>query len=378
MADSAPQGDQSGPARPGILMGRAFGIPIYVSQTWFIVAIIITVMFEPQVGQHVQRPLSYLVALAYALLLYASVLLHEIGHSVVARCFGLPVRAITLHILGGVSEIEEEPPTPGREFLVAVAGPLLSLALGAGGYAALLLVPMPDVAVLLVQALTIANLLVGVFNLLPGLPLDGGRLVRAAVWKFTGRQRTATVAAGWAGRVVAVAVLVAGAALSATGGADRWLTVIWAALVASFIWVGAGEAIRVARIREHIPSLSARALARRAVQVPHDTPLAEAVRRAQEAGAGAIVVVDRDDDPVGIVSETAVIATPEHRRPWIDAASLTRVLDPGMVLPADITGEELVAAINRAPASEYLLVEPTGELYGVLTAEDVTKSFAGT
>ncbi|MGH3380266.1 MAG: site-2 protease family protein [Actinoallomurus sp.] len=376
MADSAPRGGESGPVRPGILMGRPFGIPVYVSPTWFIVAIVITVMFEPQVAEHVNRPLSYVVALAYAVLLYASVLLHEIGHCVVARGFGLPVRAITLHILGGVSEIESEPTTAGREFLVAAAGPFLSLLLGAGGYAALVFVPFPDVAVLLIQALTLANLIVGVFNLLPGLPLDGGRIVRAAVWKITGRQRTATVAAGWAGRVVAVAVLVLGAALSVTGGGTRWLTVIWAALVASFIWVGAGEAIRVARIRERIPLLNARTLARRAIQVPQSTPLAEAVRRAQEAGAGAIVVVGHDDDPVGIVSETAVIATPEHRRPWVDAASLTRTLDPGMILPADIAGEDLVVAISRAPASEYLLVEPTGELYGVLAAEDVSRSFA--
>ena len=356
-------------------MGRPFGIPVYVSPTWFVVAIVITVMFEPQVAEHVHRPVSYLVALAYAVLLYASVLVHEIGHCVVARCFGLPVRAITLHILGGVSEIEQEPRTPGREFLVAAAGPLLSLILGAVGYTTLVLVPLPDVAVLLIEALTIANLIVGVFNLLPGLPLDGGRIVRAAVWKITGRQRTATVAAGWAGRVVAVAVLVLGAALSVSGG-GRWLTVIWAALVASFIWVGAGEAIRVARIRDRIPLLNARALARRAIRVPQSTPLAEAVRRAQEAGAGAIVVVGHDDDPLGIVSETAVLATPEHRRPWVDAASLTRTLDPGMILPADISGEDLVAAISRAPASEYLLVEPTGELYGVLAAEDISKTFA--
>ncbi len=358
-------------------MGRLFGIPVYVTPTWFVVAIVITVMFEPQAGRHVDRPFSYAVALAYAVLLYASVLVHEIGHSVVARGFGLPVRSITLHLLGGVSEIEEEPRTPGREFLVAAAGPLLSLALGACGIAALALIPMPAVAVLLVEALTVANLIVGVFNLLPGLPLDGGRIVHAAVWKLTGRRRTATVAAAWAGRAVAVAVLVLGTALSASGGGSRWLTVIWAALVASFIWVGAGEAIRAARIRDRIPLLNARTLARRAVQVTQTTPLAEAVRRAREAGAGAIVVVGHDDDPVGIVSETAVLATPEHRRPWVDAAALTRALDPGMILPADISGEDLVAAINRAPASEYLLVEPTGEMYGVLAAEDVSKSFAG-
>jgi Zn-dependent protease len=381
VADSATSGEDEPKqplARPGILVGRPFGIPVYVSPTWFLVAILITVTFEPQVSGHVHRPYSYLVALTYALLLYASVLVHEIGHSVVARGFGLPVRAITLHILGGVSEIEREPRTPGREFLVAAAGPVLSLALGAGGYAVLVWVPLPDVGRLLIGALTAANIVVGLFNLLPGLPLDGGRLVRAAVWKLTGSQRPATVVAGWTGRAVAIAVLVLAAVFSVTDGGGHWFTVLWGALVASFIWVGAGEAIRVARVRERIPLLNARTLARRAVRVPQKTPLAEAVRRAQEAQAGAIVVIDHDDDPVGIVSETAVLATPEHRRPWVEADAVTRTLGPGMILPADITGEDLVDAIRRTPATEYLLVEPSGELYGVLAAEDVSKSVART
>jgi Zn-dependent protease len=358
-------------------MGRPFGIPVYVSPTWSIVAIVITVMFEPTAVRLVDRPFSYVVAFAYAVLLYASVLVHELSHSVVARWFGLPVRAITLHVLGGVSEIEREPRTPGREFLVAAAGPLLSLVLAGGGYAVLQWVALPPVGELLTEALTVANLIVGVFNLLPGLPLDGGRIVRAGVWKLTGRQRTATVVAGWTGRAVALAVLALGALLSVSGGGNRWLTVLWGALVASFIWVGASEAIRAAKFRDRIPLLNARALARRAVHVPQSLPLAEAIRRAQEAQAGAIIVVGHDDDPVGIISETAVNATPEHRRPWVDAASLTRSLNPGLILPADIAGEDLVAAIRHAPATEYLLVEPTGEVYGVLAAEDVTKTFAG-
>jgi Zn-dependent protease len=352
-------------------MGRPFGIPVYVSPTWFLIAIVITVMFEPTALRLVDRPLSYAVAFTYAVLLYGSVLVHELSHSVVARMFGLPVRAITLHLLGGVSEIEKEPRTPGRELLIAAAGPLLSLGLAGGGFALLRWAPLPPVGRLLAEALAAANLIVGVFNLLPGLPLDGGRIVRAVMWKLTGRQRAATVAAGWTGRAVAVGVLGLSAAFSATSGGGRWLTVLWGALVASFIWVGAGEAIRYARIRDRIPRLNARALARRAVRVPRDLPLAEAIRRAHEAHAGAIVVVGRDDDPVGIVSEQAVNATPEHRRPWVEASSLTRSLTPGLVLPADIAGEDLIAAIRRAPATEYLLVEPSGEMYGVLAAEDV-------
>jgi Zn-dependent protease len=352
-------------------MGRPFGIPVYVTPTWFIIAIVITVMFEPTALRVVNRPFSYGVAFAYAVLLYGSVLVHELSHSVVARMFGLPVRAITLHLLGGVSEIEKEPDTPGRELLIAAAGPLLSLGLAGGGYAMARWAPLPSVGHLLAEALAAANLIVGVFNLLPGLPLDGGRIVRALVWRLSGRQRVATVAAGWTGRAVAVAVLGVSAAISATGGGDRWLSVFWGALVASFIWIGAGESIRYARLRDRIPQLNARALARRAVRVPIDVPLAEAIRRARDAQAGAIVVVGRDDAPVGIVSEHAVGTVPEHRRPWVDASSLTRSLSPGLILPADIAGEDLIAALRRAPATEYLLVEPSGEMYGVLAAEDV-------
>jgi Zn-dependent protease/CBS domain-containing protein len=360
-------------------MGRVLGIPVYVSPTWFIVAIVITWMFERPASEVVDRPLSYLVAFTYAVLLYASVFVHELSHSAVARLFGLPVRAITLHILGGVSEIEREPRTPGREFLVAFAGPLLSLVLAGTGMLTELLVPLPPVARLLVRAVTLANLVVAVFNLLPGLPLDGGRMIRAVVWKLTGRPRTGTVVAGWVGRALAVLVLVAGAFAAShreAGLGFGWLSLIWSALIASFIWVGASQAIRAEVLRDRIPLLHARRLARRATLVTAGVPLAEAVRRAHAEGAGALVIVDHEGRPTGLVSEQAVLATPENRRPWVEVGDLSRGLNPGLRLSADLSGEELMAAIRTAPATEYLLLEPTGRVYGVLTVSDIERAFA--
>ncbi|HEV7935788.1 MAG TPA: site-2 protease family protein [Actinomadura sp.] len=384
MAERAPQaggtpGDDHADRRRGLLMGRVLGIPVYVSPTWFIVAIVITWMFERPASEVVDRPLSYLVAFTYAVLLYASVFVHELSHSAVARLFGLPVRAITLHILGGVSEIEREPRTPGREFLVAFAGPLLSLVLAGTGMLTELLVPLPPVARLLVRAVTLANLVVAVFNLLPGLPLDGGRMIRAVVWKLTGRPRTGTVVAGWVGRALAVLVLVAGAFAAshrAAGLGFGWLSLIWSALIASFIWVGASQAIRAEVLRDRIPLLHARRLARRATLVTAGVPLAEAVRRAHAEGAGALVIVDHEGRPTGLVSEQAVLATPENRRPWVDVGDLSRGLKPGLRLSADLSGEELMAAIRTAPATEYLLLEPTGRVYGVLTVSDIERAFA--
>jgi Zn-dependent protease len=121
-------------------MGRPFGIPVYVSWTWFIVAAFITWLFGDTVRAmlpELSSAAAYAVAFAFAVLLYLSVLLHELAHSVLAKAYGLPVRRITLYLLGGVSEIEKEPPTPAKEFMVAAAGPLLSLGLAGVGWLAL-------------------------------------------------------------------------------------------------------------------------------------------------------------------------------------------------------------------------------------------------
>jgi len=239
----------------------------------------------------------------------------------------------------------------------------------------------------LVSQLRWANLVVGLFNLLPGLPLDGGRMLRAVIWKLTGRPATSTIAAAWAGRVLAVALFVVPfliGAVNGTGWPGRGgisggglVTVVWLAVIAAFMWTGAGQAIKATRFRERLPALQARRLARKAVSVAADTPLAEAIRRADESQARAVVVVDHEDKPIAIVNETAVMATPPQRRPWIEAGSLARTLEPNLVLPADLSGLALLDAIRRAPATEYLLVEPSGQVYGVLATRDVDHAFAG-
>jgi hypothetical protein len=288
------------------------------------------------------------------------------------------VRRILLYPLGGFSEIEREPPTPGREFLVSAAGPAVSLALAAGGYALYRGVHGGGVLRVLLLQLIIANVLVGVFNLLPGLPLDGGRMLRAGVWKLTGRPGQATVVAAWAGRVLAIAVLVIPLALYArTSNGIQLFDAVWLAVIAAFMWTGAGQALRATRVRERLPGLQARTLARRAIPIPANLPLAEAIRRADAAQARALVVVDHEDRPIAIVNETAVTATPPQRRPWIEAGALARTIDPGLVLPADLSGMALIEAVRRTPASEYLLVEPSGQVFGVLATADLDHAFAG-
>jgi Zn-dependent protease/CBS domain-containing protein len=362
----------------GIIVARPFGIPVQVSPYWFLVAGVFIVLYANDLAGTLSGGTRYVVAAVFVVLLYISVLIHELSHSVVARGYGLPVRRILLYPLGGVSEIELEPQTPGREFTVSAAGPFLSFVLAAIGLGLEHVVPPGTVGWIIVRQFCWANIVVGFFNLLPGLPLDGGRMLRAVVWKLTGRPAAATVTAAWAGRVIAVALIVVPIGWILSHGENLDLTsVIWLVAIAVFMWMGAGQAIKATRVRERLPSIQARRLARRAIPIPANLPLSEAVRRAEEASARGLVVVDHDNAPIAIVSESAVMATPPQRRPWIEAGSLARKLDPSLVLPADLSGMALLDAVRRAPASEYLVVEPSGQVYGVLAASDLDGAFAG-
>ncbi len=373
--DKPAQRPESG---PGIVIARPFGIPVYISPYWFVIAGVFILIYANDLASTLHGNVRYVVAAAFVVLLYASVLIHELSHSVVARGFGLPVRRILLYPLGGISEIEREPETPGREFVVSAAGPGLSLVLAAIGWGLTKTVTAGTIPGTLVSQLMWANLVVGIFNLLPGIPLDGGRMLRAGVWKLTGRPGTATLFAAWAGRVIAVALLV-GPFLAewARGQSANITSTLWIAVIAAFMWVGAGQAIRATRVRERLPAIQARRLARKAVSVPASMPLAEAIRRADETKARALVVVDHEDKPIAIVDESAVMATPPQRRPWIEAGSLARTLDESRVLSADLAGMALIDAVRKSPASEYLLVEPSGQVFGVLAARDLDHAFAG-
>lgn len=363
-----------------VRIGRVAGVPVYVNLSWFVVALLIAyILTEPLQSRvpELDGRWAFAAGLAFAVLLYASVLVHEISHVLVARAFGLPVRAITVQFLGGVSEIEREPQTPWREFAVAVVGPLTSLALGVVAGLGAWLVEEPLLLRLLLVQLAIANLLVGVFNLLPGLPLDGGRILRAGVWALTNRPHLGSVIAGWAGRVVAVLVLaVPWFFLRNDDGSPSLVTVLWTLLIATFLWAGSTQALTQARIRRKLPALRARDLGRRGVPVPSHLPLSEAIRRAEATAAGGLVVVDNDGLPTGLVNEAAVLATPEQRRPWIPVGDVTRKLEPGLVLSAELAGEELVRAMGGRPATEYLLIEGDGSIYGILSTRDVDGAFS--
>jgi Zn-dependent protease len=371
----------SAPRPPGTFrIGSLAGADVLVSSTWFVVAGLIAVLVAPRVEQ-VQPDLGalkYVAGVAFAVILYLSVLLHEASHAYMARHYGYRVTSITLHFLGGMTAIDSEARKARQEFWIAVVGPVTSLAVG-GAALGLWFVTPDGLLLMAVEGLAGANLLVGALNLVPGLPLDGGRVLKAAVWGATGDQYRGAIVAGWTGRVVAALVLLWPTAQERLFGLEpQVIDYILALVIALFLWSGATASINAARVRRRFPALVARDLARRTLAVPGELPLAEAVRRAQDAEAGGIVTVTSAGAPVGVVNEAALLATPIDRRPWVATSAVARDLADGLRLPADISGEALVQALTRTPATEYLLVEPDGSIYGVLTTSDVDRAFRET
>ena len=365
------------PALKGVRLGRVAGVPVLVSPSWLVFAAVVVGGFGPLLADEHGTAPGYAGAAAFAVLLLLSVLLHEIGHCVVARAFGLPVRSITVTFLAGLTEITEPPQTPAREYAVAVVGPTVSLLLAGLGWAGRDLFEAGSLPFQLMTVVAASNALVAAFNLLPGLPLDGGRVLRSVLWKVTGDPDGATRTAAWAGRGVALVVVPALmlVVLPAVGLAQvSVLTVLFSALVATFIYAGASATLAQEQLKQRLPRASVAALSRRAVAMTEEVPLAVAVLRAQEAQAHGVVVVDSTGRPRAVVSEAAVLATPEDRRPWVTVGSVARSLVDGMVLDASLTGQPLVEALRRTPATEYVVADGAG--FRVLAADDVAKALS--
>jgi CBS domain-containing protein len=216
--------------------------------------------------------------------------------------------------------------------------------------------------------MTWSNLVVAVFNLLPGLPLDGGRAVRAAVWRFSGSRLTGTRYAAWGGRTIAVLVAVGAAVLDVDGVNWSLGTGIFGLALGAFIWMGATQSLRMAELQDRLPLLSARGLLRPGLLVQADVPIAEALRRAGESRARGLVVADR---PRAIVDETLIGTVPPDQRPWVTVSDVARPIEPGMVVGIGLAGDRLLDVLRETPAREYLVVNDDGSPAGILSAADL-------
>jgi len=240
-----------------IILGRAFGIPVRVARSWFIVfalvACSLALVYFPRALPAAPAMAHWAWGVAAAVLLFASLLAHELAHALTAHHYGIRVESITLHLLGGVSQMVEEPPTPRAELLIAAAGPVTSIALAGLAFGSRALVDRPEWMVVVLGYLGAANVVVAVFNLLPGYPLDGGRILLATLWAWRGQF-------GWATRVASTIGRISGLTLAGFGAANVASTGeivggLWLVMIGIFVYQSARDAGRLGEIRERLAPL---------------------------------------------------------------------------------------------------------------------------
>ncbi len=362
----------------GVPIARLFGIEIRVSLAWAVLIAIVTVIGAQQAAAgapQLATPAHWLIGLVVAFGFLASVVAHELAHALVGRRRGVEARTIVLGFAGGLAPLSIEAGRPGDELAIAISGPLVSLGI------AVLAIPLALVAgsggspvsVVAGGALVIGglNLVLGVLSLLPGLPLDGGRLLRAGVWALGGTPQLGTKVAAWSGRVVAVIVGLSGFVVErgSWGIAAAALT----AAMGVYLWAGATQALRFADLFSRLDLVTVAGLLRPGVLLPSDISVAEALRRAWEGHARGVVLVDAADRPSAIVDETQMGAVPPERRPWTQATEVARLLEPGLILPLELGGQALLNRMRETPAHEYLVVADDGSPAGIVSTADFAR-----
>ena len=359
-------------------IGRFFGVPLYFAPSWLIISALLTLSYGPFIQQAVDgisASSAYLLAFGYTVLFALCVLAHELGHTAVSLALHYPVKRVVIFLLGGVSEIETEPERPRDEFLIAAAGPFVSLVLTGAAVLGYLVTPHDSMLGVLLLLLAWANGVVVVFNTLPGLPLDGGRLLRSAIWAVSKSRLTGTVVGAWAGRALAVVVFAASLIGNRTGFGVFYGLV--GAMLAVYLWAAAGQSLKHAQVLAKVPTLELEALLRPGLLVPADLSIDAALRRLWDSRTRGLVIVDAFDKPAAIVDEARVNTIAPDRRPWVPLREVARPLEDGLILPRGLAGQALLDAVSKTPANEYLVVDPDGAPAGILATADLAAALAG-
>jgi len=235
-------------------IGSLFGIPLFLDPSWFFILAFVTIINALDLYPTFGSVLAGSAGLGMALLLFASVVLHELGHSLTARSQGIKVNSITLFIFGGVASIDQESKTPGEAFQVAIAGPAVSLTLFGLFYLLSQVLPSSSVGQVLTLNLARINLVLALFNLIPGLPLDGGQVLKAAVWKLTGNRFQGVRWAAKSGKTLGGSAIALGLVLVLLTG--QW-GAIWLTLIGGFIFRNASAYDRLTTLQEALLQLVA-------------------------------------------------------------------------------------------------------------------------
>lgn len=355
-------------ARP-IPVFELVGIRVTVDPSWFLIFLLVAwslaTGYLPQQLPNAGTAVLWALGAGLALALFASVLAHEFSHSLVARTRGVDVDEITLFIFGGAAKLRDEPRDATSEFLIAAAGPALSVALGAGilvlGSALEPTIPPPIHAGL--WWLGMINLALAVFNMIPGFPLDGGRILRAILWWRTGDVERATVGAARTGQVIAATLMAIGGFLVLTTGNWSWL---WEVLIGWFLWSAAAHSVRVARLKDAVEGVTVgEVMTDRVPAIRADHSVRAGLAQASAVSwAPQLAVVERDGRLVGLVSQSA-LEEAARETPDRTAGEIAAAPDDHQLIPPDAPAGDLVQRLAQL-SDQLLLVVRDGRLLGTV------------
>ncbi|SDD27509.1 Zn-dependent protease (includes SpoIVFB) [Sanguibacter gelidistatuariae] len=346
-----------------------------------IMVVVLTILFVPTVRSMNPALGSQAIAgsLVLVVMLMVSVFLHEVAHALAAKSQGMTVHELALTFWGGHTAYSDAHTTPLNAAFIAVVGPLTNLILAAAAWFGYQSQPATSSLALMLYVSAFANAAVAVFNLLPGLPLDGGQIAESVVWALTGSRLRGTVAAAWSGRILAVGLVVAAIAVPTLRGEQvQLLMVVWAGLIGSFMWSAATGALAQSRTRARIEALDPRRLAAPAVAVDVETTVAqvrEITRSTQLGGIPAQVVLVDHAQAVGYVDDAALAAVPDDAAAATQAWSVMVALPPGSVVDGGLRGAAFhAAAVQASRRSPVFVVVDSGRVVGLLRAADVARA----
>jgi Zn-dependent protease/CBS domain-containing protein len=355
-----------------IALGRLFGIPLELDYSWFLIFALMTWMlavgYYPVEFKGWPQVEYWLVGAATALMLFVSVVLHELGHSIVAQRYQIVVRRITLMVFGGVSDIASEPPSAGAEFWMAIAGPAVSFAL-AGIFTLLrpVFTSIPPLLAL-VTYLAYINAILGLFNLIPGFPLDGGRVLRAMIWSATKNLRRATLIAASTGRFIAFGFILIGVWQALNGNLINGL---WIAFIGWFLESAAARQIQQQMLADLLQGHKVReAMSTQFATVSAKETLQQLVDNKILAGGGRSFVVQEAGEPVGFLTIHQVREVP--REQWDRTTTRERMM-PLSKTHSISPDEGMMEAMKEMDSDgvNQLPVMLEGRMLGLLSRESI-------
>jgi Zn-dependent protease len=363
--------------RSGWRVGTVFGIPLLLDTSWFLILALVTFLYGSEWQLAGLGGWAWIAGFLMAIALFSSVLLHELGHSLVARSQGIPVTSITLFLFGGIAAIDQESKTPGQAFQVAIAGPAVSFSLFVVLSLIRIALPLPQFAIETLTTLAEINLVLALFNMIPGLPLDGGQVLKAAIWKVTGSRLKGVRWAARVGQAIGWTAIVLGVIAYLP---ERQFGFLWMALLGWFGVRNASAYLRVTHLQQTLIQLKASdAMTREFRVVDADTRLRQfadeiLLNSTLNAAQSEIYYAASDGRYRGLVQVEALQTLDRSRWEVLPLLEIVLPLDQIPSIAESASLKQVIEQLETRSLRRITVLSPAGAVAGVIDRGDILKA----